>query len=165
MTSDFAALVGAGIGVVGSALSVYGISAKRDLAHEAAVRAQIVSLMRIVEQQMLFPAKYNALPLDGWFSLDRLIERIYSTDGASALHDKRHQSIFSTIAQIQQIRAAIIYTDRKLESPKNGSGTIFADLRLEIRQAGQRGVELLRSSRASLGDHDEVLDIFKEKNV
>lgn len=110
MTNEVvAALIGAGVGSLGGAIGSYVVGFGIDASRNLAVRMQLVSLMRVVEQQMLIAAKYSAVPIDKWASLGHLERVLYSTDGARALSKRQRAVVFPAFAEVQQVRAAIDY--------------------------------------------------------
>lgn len=68
-----AALAGAAVGVIGGFLAAYATNAIADYRRDAAVRKQILALMRVVEARMLVVALHRGVPLEAWVSLDLLV--------------------------------------------------------------------------------------------
>lgn len=174
MTNEVvAALIGAGVGSLGGAIGSYVVGFGIDASRNLAVRMQLVSLMRVVEQQMLIAAKYSAVPIDKWASLGHLERVLYSTDGARALSKRQRAVVFPAFAEVQQVRAAIDYTHSKqIDRPglivegnaivQPVSDGLRARWRQEIRNAGNRGVVLLKTARATLNDTQTIEDPIKD---
>jgi hypothetical protein len=175
MTNEVAAaLVGTGVGGVIGFASTYLLHLLSQGRRDAAVRKQIVNLMRVLEQRMLVVAAHRAVPLDGWVVLDLLTDRVFSTDGANALRGF-HDRIFSDTADLQQVRAAIDYTHGKLTESRfvqygekiittEVSDEEIAQRREEIKAAGRRGIDILRDARRELGDTTIVTDPIVNKD-
>ena len=169
MTNEVvAALVGTGVGGVIGFASTYVLHVLSQGQRDAAVRKQIVNLMRVLEQRMLVVAVHRGVPLDRWVALDLLTERVFSTDGATALRGF-HDRIFSAAAEMQQIRATIDHTHGKLTEPRfvqygekiittRASSEEIAQWREEIKAAGRRGIDVLREARKELGDTTVTTD-------
>ena len=134
---------------------------------DGAMKAQIIALLRVVEQRMLGVRDHAGIPIEGWVSIDRLEASIFAIEAARALKaTERYDTVYSTVIEIQQIRGAIEYVSRQkaqlrqraqANEGRPGDWQEAQRLTEEHKAAGERAVQVLRDARIALGDTREVM--------
>jgi hypothetical protein len=159
--------------IVGALLgfgSAWGLWAVQQHRNDAAVREQVLGLLRDVES-IARGFRDNGVAIDqSWVTFDLLAERVFSGDGASALRNVRvgARSAYDLVSEVLQSRASLQYLGKEIlslgEAMRLGhyyqTGPIrMTALKTELGTISGQCADTSKNLRHELGDDSDVANI------
>ena len=158
-------LAGVVIGAILGVLANMALERFKEGRRNVATRAQLVSLIRVVEARMSRTGDQGTGPLEQWISIELLSTRVFSTEAASLLHDSVADEVYTGTVELHQVRAAIedaqkLHAELRQDMAhgdkyQTGPALIVKCVR-EVQAAAHRGVVVCETMRRLLGDSQPI---------
>jgi hypothetical protein len=170
MNDVIVSLSGVIVGGLIGFFSGWGLQQLKKAAIDKALREQVLSIMSMLEGRMIAMINHDKWYGGGGWDVARLLtERVFSTEGTTALAGRKvgEFNFFVAATEIQRLISRVDETTEKLrqfqlavqDGDFHSTGEArYKALLQELRTYAQPTRNLLRDSRAALGDHSQVQD-------